>query len=660
MSKKYLAKRWRYLIALLLGIVVFSSVIPSYNVLSSNSDALVRVSKSQQKADLSKVKSLESIVENLPTAAEIRAMPLAPHPRLLASEARFVEIKEQVKTDETMKQWYDKLHRHAEVLIQEELPRYELPDGKRLTNRIHSQVTTLALLYRIEKDPRYLNRVWQELKAAAEFPDWNPSHFLDTAEMTYAFAVGYDWLYDYWNSEQRAIISSAIVEKGLQTALNEYQSGARWTTADYNWNQVCNGGIGTGALAVIDEYPELASQALHESIKRLPNIMQHYAPDGALNEGVAYWHYGTFYNTVILSALDTSLDSDFGLSELPGFDETGLFPIYMNGASDIPFNFSDGDDLFVRAPELFWMSERYKQPVYNYYQQKSTAHGAIDLIWYKPINRNVTLQKLPLDKYFQGTEVVSMRSEWDNPSGIFVGFKAGDNKATHSNLDLGTFVIDALGVRWATELGRDDYNLPGYFDQKKQRWTYYKTRAEGQNTLVINPSQNPDQNPEAESKIIRFVSQPEETYAIADLTSAYYPNASKVRRGIKLQRQQKQVLIQDEIQADIPINLLWFMHTKADIKIEKDGKTAMLYQDGKRLWVKLLNPKPNYRFMLMNAEPLPDSPNPKGQEKNTELKKLTIELKQVKNEQLDILFIPLTEEYNSPNKLSTVNSLSQW
>jgi hypothetical protein len=253
-----------------------------------------------------------------------------------------------------------------------------------------------------------------------------------------------------------------------------------------------------------------------------------------------------------------------------------------------------------------------------------------------------------------------MRSEWENPESIFVGFKAGDNKANHSNLDLGTFVLDALGVRWATELGRDDYNLPGYFDQKDQRWTYYKTRAEGQNTLLINPSKSPDQNPEAYSKIIRFVYQPQKAYAIADLTPAYYPGANRVFRGIALQQQRKQVLLQDEIQADTPINLLWFMHTRADIQISKDGKTAMLYQDGERLWVKLLNPKPNYRFTVMNAEPLSSSPNPKIQEKNSDLKKLTIRLEKIKNERLSVLFVPLDKGQKPLKKLPKVKSLSKW
>jgi hypothetical protein len=63
-----------------------------------------------------------------------------------------------------------------------------------------------------------------------------------------------------------------------------------------------------------------------------------------------------------------------------------------------------------------------------------------------------------------------LRSEWENPQALCVAFKAGDNKANHSHLDLGSFVFDAAGVRWAMDLGADNYNLPGYFG--KQRWDY--------------------------------------------------------------------------------------------------------------------------------------------------------------------------------------------
>jgi hypothetical protein len=51
------------------------------------------------------------------------------------------------------------------------------------------------------------------------------------------------------------------------------------------------------------------------------------------------------------------------------------------------------------------------------------------------------------------------------------------------------------GVRWFVDLGADNYNLPGYFGG--QRWNYYRMRAESHNTLVLNPTDQPDQDPRA-------------------------------------------------------------------------------------------------------------------------------------------------------------------
>ena len=44
---------------------------------------------------------------------------------------------------------------------------------------------------------------------AARFEDWNPSHFLDVAEMTFALAIGYDW-----HSEGKTPSLSFIVGDG--------------------------------------------------------------------------------------------------------------------------------------------------------------------------------------------------------------------------------------------------------------------------------------------------------------------------------------------------------------------------------------------------------------------------------------------------------------
>ena len=52
-----------------------------------------------------------------------------------------------------------------------------------------------------------------EMNAAAAFKDWNPARWIDTAEMTHAFAIGYDWLYNALTPEERGTIREAIVTK---------------------------------------------------------------------------------------------------------------------------------------------------------------------------------------------------------------------------------------------------------------------------------------------------------------------------------------------------------------------------------------------------------------------------------------------------------------
>ncbi|GAB4531199.1 MAG: hypothetical protein Tsb0014_14510 [Pleurocapsa sp.] len=622
--------------------------------------------------------SATTVLARLPSAANISTIPLQQHPRLLASSDRFAEIKEQIETDPMMAKWYQALIWQADSYIKNsELPKYEIPDGKRLltvSQRMVKRISTLALVYRISGEPKYLEQAWQQLEAAATFPDWNPSHFLDTAEMTHAFAIGYDWLYADWSESQRDLLASAIATKSLQPALTDYHNSARWTQRENNWNLVCNGGVGMGALAILDRQPQLASQVLAEALKRLPLAMENYAPDGAWDEGTTYWDYTTLYNTAIVAALDTALGTDFNLANIAGFAETGLFPIYLTNPWGLPFNFADSKAREIPAPQLFWLADRFQQSAYRQYQQRHAMPEALDLIWYDSENNNLKSPPLPLDKYFQGAEIITMRSQWDNPEAIFVGFKAGDNQAEHGNLDLGTFAIDALGQQWGIELGQDNYNLPGYFDKKDQRWTYYRIRAEGQNTLVINPDRDPDQNPEAKTKIIQFNSTPQAAYAIADLTPAYSSDVRSVKRGVALrgiqapefdsgdspsQDGRQQILVQDEIEAYKPVDVWWFMHTKADIELQDKGKTALLRQKDKQLQVKLLNAG-NYKFTIEDALPLSTSPKAEGQDKNTGIKKLAIQLNGITSEKIAVLFIPLNSDQSSSDKLPKIISLADW
>ncbi len=548
------------------------------------------------------------------------------HPRLLAHADDFARIREAVQSDALMQQWLAHEKKTAENMLAQPVTTYNKPDGLRLlteSRQVEARVLTLAMLHRIEPDPRYVQRIWADMQAAANFPDWNHQHvFLDVAEMTYAFAIAYDWLYDEWSPQQRQIIRDAIIKHGLEPGLDCYKTSFWWVKSTSNWNQVCNGGMINGALAIADEQPELAVDIIRNALESLPIAMANYAPDGGYEEGPGYWGYGTRFNVFALCALDTALGTDFGLSDSPGYDQTAGFPIHMTGPTGKSFNFADASEGSKIGFLHFYFAKRFNKPAYARAAAAVCEGGPYELLWY---DANLLKQAspdaaLPLDALYQRVGVLAMRSAWDDPDAMFVAAKGGENGKSHGHLDLGTFVLDAGGQRWFLDLGADDYNIPGYFSAKPggRRWTYYRCRTEGHNTLVIGPPVNEEQLFTA-SAAVKLQSQPEQAIADIDLSQAY-ELADSVQRRITLARPEdgeSSVLVEDQIKAGAPQPVWWSAHTRAMIALSDDGRSATLTLGGKTLRAELLQPQDTaVKFTVMDAQPLPGSINPKEQNPN--------------------------------------------
>ena len=584
------------------------------------------------------------------------------HPRLLVQEGQLGRLQSLVKHNPAAAELYAAIREEAGRLLTEAPCRGE-PSGENgmlaASRGVLHRVYTLALVYRVEGGSRYLQRLWEELETAAAFPDWHPRHFLDTAEMTHAFAIAYDWLFPAWTEPQRQVLLQAIVDKGLKPAVSAYQDPAKngwWTVSPSNWNLVANCGIGLGALAVLAEAPDFAAPALDHAFRSLPLALEAFQPDGGFGEGPLYWGYGTFYTCLFGAALESSLGSDLGLAKTPGLAETGLFPLYLTGPAGQAFNFADSDEKIPWLSQLFWLARKFGQPAMSRPALDSPRPRVLALLWRSFAVCPAMAGRLPLDKYFRGVEVAVMRGSWRDERGTFAALKAGDNRSGHAHLDLGTFVLDALSQRWAVDLGPDDYNLPGYFEGS--RWDYYRLRAEGHNTLVINPGGAPDQDPAASARISRFHSSPDRSFAVADLTPAYARQAHRVWRGLALVNR-RQVLVQDEIDTGTPAEVWWFLHTPAAVQLSPDQRHALLTQNGQSLAVRLLSPD-NAVFELRQARPLPLSPHPLRQGGNSGVQKLAIRLSQVRKVRLAVCFDPLPATGCTPETVPAITPLADW
>lgn len=619
------------------------------------------------------------------------------HPRLFATAERFARLKAAYlsPTSSQMKTWATNAISGANTILGQDPVTYLtsvrgdiLSQSRTVVDRIYK----LGVAWWMTGDAQYAERAWAELHRVCDetdptngnapfFPDWHPPHFLDTAEMTHACAIGYDWFYNYWDATRRTTIRTAIINKGLNAGLSQYTSNVGWSQSDgNNWNQVCNGGMSMGALAVGTESEALTENIMNRALNSTRPCWKHFTTDnGAWYEGPGYWGYTTEYGIRMLAAYECVLGSDFGIGATQNLSEAGFAPMQSLGTANIIFNYADaGAGGAPRGPVFQWMARRYGQPVYDGWNNAGSG-GALDALWWNDHN-GITLTNsgaLPDMAYhgeagtaFQPQEMVTMRGKWNDSRATFVGVKGGQMGADHGNLDAGTFVLDALGKRWFHDLGGDNYALPNYFSFTSSstavdRWDYYRNRPEGQNTLAINPDTNAGMTLNAVAPLIAYQSESGGTssFAIHDLTPVY-SGMTKVWRGTRLMGARNQVLVQDEIQSATGKTVWWFAHytyPTTSVVIDPDGTSATLTQGAERLWVKILSSSGT--FQIMDAVPLPGSANPvtsPAQNANTGYKKLAINLTNVTNTTLAVWFVPLQTGDAIPTTLPAVTALNTW
>jgi autotransporter-associated beta strand protein len=627
-----------------------------------------------------------------PTQSAILDTLAQAHPRLLATSERFAWLrgKWQSPASSQPKTWAQGAIDSADAILPEPPVAYTKDDdGKILaiSQLVKDRIQKLGLAWWLTGDNQYAERAWTELNTVADntiFPDWNPAHFLDTAEMTYSVGLGYDWFYNYWTQTRRDTIRTALVNKGLLAGISQYTSNKSWTQpTNNNWNPVCNGGLAIGALAVGTESEATVEDVLNRAFNSLRPVMAHYtADDGAWYEGPGYWAYAFEYNSRMMAGLESALGCDFGLSTTRNLSESGFFAMAATGPFGQPYGFADvGAPVSVNEDGLHWLARRYNQPLPGWWEN-THGGGVIDALWWNDYPVSPAAAALPPDFAFRGEtgtafnpqEVVTLRTKWSDSRATYVGMKAGQVGASHGDLDQGSFLLDALGKRWFHELGRDNYGLPGYFTVNtvagagNDRWDYYRTRAEGQNTIILDPGFGPELALNAVAPLIAFQSEPcgSRSIAIYDLTPAHsnVSGVTRVWRGIQLMGKRDQVLVQDEIVSTSGKTLWWFAHYSnpaTAVSIDPTGTEATLTQGAERLWCKIVSG--DGTFQIRDATPLPSSPNPQTdpqQNPNTGYKKLAINLSGVTNTTLAVWMVPLETGENPPTTLPAITPLSSW
>ena len=545
-----------------------------------------------------------------PLGEEIISAKRASRPRILTTAERLGEVKGKL-TEEPYKSWLSELTIKADEYVATPVTERVMQDSIRLLDACKKTadiMITMSVAYLVTDKTEYAERgILEMLNVCNNWSDWNiNSQFLDSGFLAQGLGIAYDSLHGKMESDERAQIRAKTKELYFDFSKEMYIKESANIKRSYgtvnessNWTAVCNSGILLTALAMADEGDSVTDPVcetlITNAIRALEHPMTGLEADGGWSEGLSYWAYTFNSLTNSIGALLNMTGNDYGFLSAKGYLETVNFPMYIQTPATGGYNYSEQGYNYWSyiAPSqgyyyaLLTDNADLSKVWYDFKQKKNIAFEPTDILWYKSGGTNdVSYEN---EKYFRGVGVAQMRGDYEDEYASFVGISSGKNTAYGSHFDKGSFVFDALGERWAIDLGTDNYNISGgYFGENG--FTLYKKRTEGHNCVVINPDSGPGQELNKSAKLEKYGYGRKSSFMILNLTDVYGTDVTTYKRGFKLDDNKTTLTVRDEISlSQDNSSIYWFMHTLADdVSINNEEKTAVITIDGKKLLVEFL------------------------------------------------------------------------
>jgi len=525
-------------------------------------------------------------------ASDIEALASSDHPRLVMNRKEFKQLFKTVRRDlakgveSPVAAMHQDIMKFADGCLDagDLIYKKDISDKRILhvSNAALHRISSCAYAYRFTGDRKYLERAEKDMLSVLAFKDWNPSHYLDTGEMSAAVSFGYDWLYDDLQSETRA-----LAEQVIKSHVFETRGSAWFYKAINNWNQVCNGGVVAAAIAFADIWPEEALSAVNDAItSNRPAMEAGYSPDGAYREGPGYWSYGTHFQILLNTELACAFGTDFGLSDTPGFDRTMDYYVFTRGCAGKCFNYSDNGESIGAEPALWYFGARFgkEDMLFNEVElMRERGYKTRLLPVFVKYAAAVDVRKIAAPSTLTysgqgGTPVVMTRTGW-GPQDLYLGVKGGTASENHGHMDAGSFVYDAYGQRWSMDLVRQSYaeveNLAkatgsDYWDMSpgSMRWRLCRINNRFHSTLTINDE---DHIMKGFATLSNVWDGPEQRGASLDMTGIFGDALKSVRRDVSI-IDGEYLRVTDVFDPNgREAQVRWSMATPAEPEIVEDG-----------------------------------------------------------------------------------------
>ena len=272
----------------------------------------------------------------------------------------------------------------------------------------------------------------------------------------------------------------------------------------------------------------------------------------------------------------------------------------VTGPTGLFFNYSDCGVNRSSSWITWWFAKRYGRPDWvepferaAYMQELAKSCGrrisplALFYIFPRPADVKV---ELPLAWRADGrTDIAVLRASWD-ADGRFAAFKGGRAVGPHGHMDGGSFVYDAKGVRWAWDMGGENYANAEHavgmgfwqYNEGSVCFRVFRLSADAHNTLML------DGLPHSATGDVRVVSLTQDPFAATalDLTPLFTNATKVVRRGEMLADGFRITDSVKGLRAGAPIR--WAMYTKA--AVTREGTDLVLTEKGQTLRIARTGP----------------------------------------------------------------------
>ncbi len=537
---------------------------------------------------------------------------------------------------------------------------------------------TLAFAYQMTENSKYARLAYDFAKTLGEWTHWGPGNFPQCAEVTSAYAIAYDWLYNAYKALalDTEVLAAAIYNLGVRDGYVSSSGGicehprelgdlSVYNTLKDSSNAVGASGMIIGSLAILDYVSgkNAPENAYNETMYLIGNNIQSlikygldiYAPDGSYVESAIKWEYSTSNLFRMIMALDSAAGTDYGFIKTWGLDKTCYYAVHIESSDGFIWNYNDGgqdginvedsatteDVLASLNTDMFnfvgmKLSDAKLIAVRQNQIEKGKTVTIYDLLFY-PFDGIESAPEIELDYEMESIDGFVMRSDWESGA-IYTGIMGGMNNTANAHLDAGNFIYHNKGIAWVVDLGTENPYVKGY-DSLATRFKYYRASAEGHNIVMVtgNSKIAYGQLVNGGAEIIKTYSNEFGAYALLESTEAYSGVASLARRGVMLTNDRKTVVLQDELTFTRIESFAWIIHTGADISIDDSGRVATFTAknaegEDVRVRASIVSRRTDFQFFDRDAEvPMLSTTNKSGSSSGEEeysrrgLKRLVIE-----------------------------------